>query len=50
MNDTFSEIDALVNDIQNNTNFLKKLFFPRIRILLGFAILCGAVTVGFLLF
>jgi len=38
MNDTFPEVDALVSEIRNNANFLYRMFFPRISLIIGIGI------------
>jgi hypothetical protein len=35
MNDNFKPIDSLVGEIKGNINFLERLLFPNVKIILG---------------
>jgi len=48
MNANFPEVDSLIADIKNNTNFLNKLFFPRVRLMLAIGVVCIIIAVKFL--
>jgi hypothetical protein len=49
MDQGYPEIDALVLSIKSNTNFLKKLFFPKVRLILVLAIFSVAIALRIIL-
>ena len=48
MNDNFPEIDRLVSEIKNNTNFMRRLLFPRISIIIAIGIVFVVIVVSIL--
>ncbi len=49
MDDGYHEIDAFVSVIKENTNFLNRLFFPKIRLALAIGVLVMALALRFIL-
>ena len=44
----FPEVDTLVSEIKNNTNFLRRLLFPRITIIVAIGIVFVVIAVSIL--
>lgn len=49
MDDGFREVDAFVSKVKSNTNFLKKLFFPRVLLIVSIGILVIAIAIRLIL-
>ncbi len=49
MDHGFGDIDALVSSIKGNTNFLNKLFFPKVSLFIVIGVISVAVVIRLIL-